>query len=84
VSIESFLAKLYSDADARGAFLAAPEATARDAGLADADVLALCRIDRAGLLMAAKSYAGKRAAHRRPKLRLADLLPDWMRRSSHR
>lgn len=84
VSIETFLARLYSDVGARAAFLDAPEAAARDAGLSDPDVIALCQIDRAGLLMAAKSYAGKRVAHRRPKRKLADLLLEWMRRGPHR
>lgn len=80
MSLETFLARLYRDETIRAAFLTAPEATAREAGLNDADVAALANIDRAGLVMAARSYANKRASHVRPKAKLSDLLSAWMRR----
>ena len=60
VSLEAFLAKLYTDGPARARFLADPANEARSAGLGEADVIALCGTDRAGLCMAAASYARKR------------------------
>lgn len=80
VALEVFLATLYTDADTRNRFLASPEATAREAGLADPDVAALVDIDRAGLIMAANSYARKRAQHRQPKRKFGELFLAWVRR----
>ena len=62
-AMEAFLARLYTDHELRRAFLAAPAAVARSEGLNEASVLAMARIDRDGLQLAAQSYAGKRAAH---------------------
>ncbi len=59
--LETFLARLYTDAALRATFLDAPEATARAAGLDAAEVAAMLRIDREGLQAAAESYASKRA-----------------------
>ena len=62
-AMETFLARLYTDEAFRGAFLAEPAAVARREGLDHDAVQALLRIDRAGLHLAAESYAAKRAAH---------------------
>lgn len=61
VALEAFLARLYTDAALRARFLAAPLDEARAAGLCEADSCALAAIDRAGLEMAAASFAHKRA-----------------------
>ena len=79
VALEVFLATLYTDADTRNRFLATPETTARAAGLTEEDVAALVDIDRAGLIMAAKSYTHKRAQHRQPKRKFAELSMAWVR-----
>jgi hypothetical protein len=59
--LEAFLARLYTDADARAAFAADPRAEALRAGLDPADVDALASIDTLGLELAADSFARKRA-----------------------
>ena len=59
--LEAYLARLYTDAAARDAFLADPRGEARRAGLAEDDVAALEAIDRTGLELAAASFAHKRA-----------------------
>ena len=58
--LEAFLARLYKDEALRRAFLDAPRRTAIEAGLAPADVEALERIDRDGLVLAAESFRRKR------------------------
>jgi hypothetical protein len=75
-SLEAYLVKLYLDRDARREFVADPSAAAREAGLAEADVAALERVDRVGLELAARSFAAKRATHpHRSRLRrLLDLI----------
>jgi hypothetical protein len=78
-ALESFLAKLYTDDEARARFLADKRGEAGRAGLSEADATALCNIDRAGLQMAAASYAHKRAQHRRPRTSLANAVIGWMR-----
>ena len=80
VVLEVFLATLYTDADTRNRFLATPETIARAAGLTEEDVAALADIDRAGLIMAANSYARKRAQHRQPKRKFGELFLAWVRR----
>jgi hypothetical protein len=62
-SIEDLLARLYTDARLRSAFLSDPAGIARSHGLAEPEVEALCSIDRAGLELAARSFAHKRAAY---------------------
>ncbi len=62
-ALEAFLARLYTDAVLRSAFLRAPENVAREAGLCEETVRALTRIDGEGLVLAAESFAHKRAAH---------------------
>jgi len=70
-AFEAFLARLYVDADFRAAFLADQTGFARGAGLAESEVAALAAIDRQGLLLAADSFAHKRAtsAKRRRRAR---------------
>lgn len=78
-ALESFLAKLYTDDEARARFLTDVRGEAERAGLSEAQATALRRIDRAGLQMAAASYAHKRAQHRRPRPSLAKAIVGWMR-----
>ena len=68
-ALEMFLARLYTDDGLRREFLARPEQAARQAGLDEEAVRSLASMDRAGLGLAAASYAAKRAGHgnrRRP------------------
>ena len=76
-TLEIYLARLYTDAPARENFLADPEIEARNAGLSDADAIALAGFDKAGLRMAATSYANKRAQHRRSRQTFFDALAGW-------
>lgn len=73
-ALEAFLAALYTDTALLERFLQDPEAAARSAGLSSDEVNALGAIDRAGLQMAARSYANKRANHRRRRGRLTQFL----------
>lgn len=83
-ALEAFLARLYTDDALRQAFLEQPDRVAREAGLDDATRHGVLRIDRDGLLLAARCVAHKvahtRAAHGRPRLRggLADRLRGWL------
>ena len=77
-AIESYLARLYADKAAREKFLADPVGEARNAGLNDADSLAMSRIDSVGLRMAGASYASKRAQHKRPRQKLVDAMMTWL------
>jgi hypothetical protein len=61
---ETFLARLYSDREFLEHFMRSPEGAARDARLDHREQQAALAIDRAGLLMAARSYELKRQAHR--------------------
>jgi hypothetical protein len=54
---EAFLARIYTDARARKAFLDDPRRVAGRAGLPPHEIAALERIDREGLELAAASYA---------------------------
>lgn len=82
ITLEVMLARLYTDADLRAAFLASPEQVARNAGLCAADVAALQYIDRAGLMMAADSYAWKRRQHRKAKPSMAAALLGWFHKKA--
>jgi hypothetical protein len=64
-AFEAFLARLYTDENARSAFLIDPAATARQAGLTVAECDELAKIDRIGLELAAASFARKREKRRR-------------------
>jgi hypothetical protein len=69
---ETFLARLYSEREFLDEFMRAPGRAARDMGLDAREEQAALAIDRAGLLMAARSYELKRAG-RRPRRRLHTL-----------
>jgi uncharacterized protein (UPF0276 family) len=58
---ETFLARLYTDAQLRRRFLADPRGEAERHHLTDEERTALERIDRVGLEMSAQSFAHKRA-----------------------
>jgi hypothetical protein len=59
---EAFLARLYSDSEFLGRFMRTPEEATREAGLDPREQGAALAMDRAGLLMAARSYELKRQA----------------------
>jgi hypothetical protein len=61
---ETFLARLYSDGPFLQRFLRSPELVVREGGLDPREQRAAIDIDKAGLLMAARSYELKRAARR--------------------
>ena len=79
LALETYLARLYTEPALREAFLADPARAAHEAGFDDADTNALCAIDRAGLRMAADSYAKKGAQHRQPRKRLHEVVVAWWR-----
>lgn len=58
---ENFLAKLYTDAEARARFMTDPRGEAVRAGLDDTQVAALVAMDFSGLGFAARSFEKKRA-----------------------
>jgi len=70
-NLESLLARLYTDARLRAAFLSDPAGIARSHGLDEREVEALRSIDRDGLELAARSYAQKRETHARGSRRRA-------------
>ena len=59
---EAFLARLYTDEQARRDFLTDPRGTAARAGLEPSEIDSLAAIDRVGLELSAASFARKRAA----------------------
>jgi hypothetical protein len=67
VALETFLARLYTDATARGRFNADPQGEALRASLSAAECQALAPFDRVGLEMAAESFGHKRAQRRKPR-----------------
>jgi hypothetical protein len=60
-ALEAALARLYADADALALFLREPQLFFDALGLSETDRAALRAMDRVGLRMAARSFAGKRA-----------------------
>ncbi|MBL8020917.1 MAG: hypothetical protein JNM27_14700 [Leptospirales bacterium] len=60
-SLESFLARLYSDSSFRQAFENDPEIVFKGQALDELEKEALRKIDRVGLRFASISYANKRA-----------------------
>ena len=58
--LEAFLAKIYVDDESRERFLADPRGEAAKAGLGEREIEALEEIDRAGLLLTARSLQRKR------------------------
>ena len=65
MTLEAFLARLYTDAELRARFLADPAGEARRAGLDAESAERLAQIDRAGLELAAASFAAKRETRSR-------------------
>jgi hypothetical protein len=59
-SLEAFLAKIYVDDASRERFLADPRGEAAKAGLGEREIEALENIDRAGLILTARSLQKKR------------------------
>jgi hypothetical protein len=82
ITLETALARLYTDEALRCKFLATPAHVAQELGLSAADAHALVHIDRAGLLMAADSYAWKRKQHRKARKSLGEMMLGWVRRQS--
>jgi len=70
VALETFLARLYTDAAARRRFEADPQSEAMRAGLSAEETHALAQCDRIRLAMAAESFGHKRARHGKPHLPL--------------
>lgn len=58
---EAFLARLYTDAEARARFMNDPRGEALRAGLDDTQAAALAGMDFSGLGFAARSFEKKRA-----------------------
>jgi hypothetical protein len=58
--LEAFLAKIYVDEKSRERFLADPRGEAAKAGLDEREIESLEKIDRAGLVLAARSLQRKR------------------------
>jgi hypothetical protein len=61
---EAFLARLYCDRDFLEAFMREPDHVIKEAGLSERERQAAIVIDRAGLLMAVRSFESKRRAHK--------------------
>jgi len=59
---EAFLARLYCDRDFLEEFMREPGRVTQEAGLVEREQQAAVAIDRAGLLMAARSFESKRHA----------------------
>lgn len=62
MTLEALLARIYTDADERARFLTDPHGYALAAGLDPQQAGALTQIDRAGLALAARTFAHKRSA----------------------
>jgi uncharacterized protein (UPF0276 family) len=62
-ALQAYLARLYVDAPSRARFLADPRGDAERQGLPPDAVHALAQLDRAGLELAAESFAAKRQPH---------------------
>jgi hypothetical protein len=58
--LEAFLAKIYVEEDSRERFLVDPRGEAAKAGLNEREIAALEKIDRAGLILTARSLRKKR------------------------
>jgi len=59
---EAFLARLYCDRDFLEEFMREPDRVIKEVGLSEREQQAAVAIDRAGLLMAARSFDSKRRA----------------------
>ena len=84
MTLQACLALLYTDAAARDRFLHAPEQAAQAYPLSPEDRTALLAMDRAGLILAARSFAKKRKYAESRKAPVAtkgrwERLRDWWR-----
>jgi len=66
-ALEAFLARIYTDADARRVFLADPQAASLAAGLDAEQADELAKIDRIGLELTADSLEHKRRGRARSR-----------------
>lgn len=78
-TLQAVLAMLYTDTAARERFLNAPERAVQDYALSPEDRAALLALDRAGLILAARSFAKKRAHAESRKAPLATAKGRWER-----
>ena len=60
ISVQHFLARLYTDAELRARFLARPYEEARAAGFDEERAREIAKMDAKGLTLAAESFARKR------------------------
>ena len=81
MSVEDFLARLYTDRDLLERFLSDRAGESRKAGLAEPDIVAMCAVDGTGLCMAATSYAKKRDGHATRRQRPLGAIMRWLRRA---
>lgn len=77
-TLESFLARLYTDAATRARFLEDPRGEAARAGLTEAEQERLAHLDVTGLGLAAESFARKRAAKERHQAHRRRGLLGWL------
>ena len=63
--LEAFLAKIYSDENSRERFLSNPRGEAAKAGLSEPEIQAMEKIDRAGLILTARSLLAKKRKTRK-------------------
>ena len=82
VTLETFLARLYTDEAARARFSADPEGEALRAGLSAVESAAMAASDRVGLEMAAASFGHKRAQHQKRRLQWYRRIARWVSRTS--
>jgi len=82
-ALEAFLARLYTDAALLAEFLERPQQTAIASNLDAGSVAALLQVDRDALIIAARSFAAKRAAQLPPGAqRRTSWLARWFARNS--
>ncbi len=65
MTIERFLAQLYTDDACRERFVRDPYGVAREAGFSEADALEIAQLDVESLRLAARSFSRKREARER-------------------
>lgn len=76
--LESFLARLYTDAEMRARFLADADTEARQAGLSPPDRAAVLKIDPVQLRLAARSFAHKRNKRANGRTSRSRMLQHWL------
>ena len=78
--LESFLARLYTDAKMRARFLVDADTEARQAGLSPADRAAVLQIDPIQLRLAARSFAHKRSKRANAHSSQPTILARWLKK----